>query len=257
MKNCLILGSGRSGTSMLAGILHQAGYFMGDRLHKPEESNPKGFFEWMEINSINETILANCLPPAPVEESLKGSVYHPLGKNQKWLLSLPPEVNIHAAHAPHPLEERIKKTLAREPFSFKDPRFSYTLPVWAKYLKPGAVFICVFREPDITVNSILKECAARQYLSSLNIRRDSALDVWFNIYAHILYNHAPRYQPLVFVHYNQIFNGAAIPALARLLDAPLQTGFVDENLKRTLPGGYIPEPVSSLYRRLCHEASYS
>ena len=30
MRNCLILGSGRSGTSMIGGILHQAGYFVGD-----------------------------------------------------------------------------------------------------------------------------------------------------------------------------------------------------------------------------------
>lgn len=66
--NCLILGSGRSGTSMLAGILHQAGYFMGDKLHKPELSNPKGFFEWMTINQINEQILA-----AYVKRSLAGN----------------------------------------------------------------------------------------------------------------------------------------------------------------------------------------
>ncbi|NIM13858.1 MAG: sulfotransferase family protein, partial [Candidatus Aminicenantes bacterium] len=54
MKNCLILGSGRSGTSMIAGILHKAGYFMGDNLYPPRSANPKGFFENWEINEINE-----------------------------------------------------------------------------------------------------------------------------------------------------------------------------------------------------------
>ena len=50
VKNCLILGSGRSGTSMIAGILHKAGYFMGDNLYPPRSANPKGFFENWEIN---------------------------------------------------------------------------------------------------------------------------------------------------------------------------------------------------------------
>jgi len=44
MKNCIILGSGRSGTSMVAGTLAKSGYFMGDNLYPARESNPKGFF---------------------------------------------------------------------------------------------------------------------------------------------------------------------------------------------------------------------
>jgi hypothetical protein len=44
-RNCLILGSGRSGTSLAAGILAQAGYFMGDELWPVNIGNPKGQFE--------------------------------------------------------------------------------------------------------------------------------------------------------------------------------------------------------------------
>ena len=58
MRNIIILGSGRSGTSMLAGCLSTSGYFMGDNLYKKRESNPKGFFENKEINTINEDILS-------------------------------------------------------------------------------------------------------------------------------------------------------------------------------------------------------
>lgn len=259
MKNCLILGSGRSGTSMLGGILHQAGYYMGDKLHKPEISNPKGFFEWMTINRINEQILAAYVKQGLTEKFLqtflkKGTVFNPLGRNQKWLLSLPLEVEV-SNHAPQ-VETDIKEVLAKEPFCYKDPRFSYTLPVWEKFLKPGTVFICVFREPDITVNSILKECHIREYLKSLYINRAMAYNVWFNIYSHILFKHAKHFENFIFVHYDQVYKGTAIPMLSEKLDISLKQDFVDKDLKRTVPGGPIPGKVKDLYRRLCDAANY-
>lgn len=259
MKNCLILGSGRSGTSMLAGTLQQSGYYLGDKLHKPEISNPKGFFEWLTINQINEQILAPYCKQRLTEKLLftffkKGTVYNPVGKNQKWVLSLPVEVEVN--NLVPQVETLIKEVVAKEPFCYKDPRFSYTLPVWEKYLKPGTVFICVFREPDITVNSILKECRSREYLHSLYINRRMAYSVWLNIYSHILYKHAANFKNIIFVHYDQVFNGTALPMLSEKLEVPLQKDFVDKGLKRTLPGGAVPGKVKNLYRRLCEAAHY-
>jgi hypothetical protein len=62
MRNCIILGSGRCGTSMAAGCLAKAGYFMGEQLLPPRSANPKGLFEDEEINDINEQILAAYCP---------------------------------------------------------------------------------------------------------------------------------------------------------------------------------------------------
>src|SRR5262249_31665720 len=62
-RNCLILGSGRSGTSLLAGTLRLAGYYMGEHLIPADASNPKGYFEDDEINAINEGLLAQVTPP--------------------------------------------------------------------------------------------------------------------------------------------------------------------------------------------------
>lgn len=259
MKNCLILGSGRSGTSMLGGILHQAGYYMGDKLHKPEPSNPKGFFEWMTINQINEQILADYVKQGFAGKLLetvfkKGTVFNPLGRNQKWLLSLPVEVTVNN-QVPQ-VESDIKEVLEKEPFCYKDPRFSYTLPVWERFLKPGTVCICVFREPDVTVNSILKERQTREYLGSLYINRRMAYNVWFNIYSHVLFKHAKHFDNVIFVHYDQVYNGTALPMLSEMLDVPLKKDFVDKGLKRTVPGGPVPGKVKELYRRLCEAANY-
>ena len=42
MRNCLILGCGRSGTSMLAVSLASDGYYMGGKLYPERTANPKG-----------------------------------------------------------------------------------------------------------------------------------------------------------------------------------------------------------------------
>lgn len=45
----LVIGVPRSGTSLVSGILHHFGVFMGDRLMKPGPLNPKGFFHDMDF----------------------------------------------------------------------------------------------------------------------------------------------------------------------------------------------------------------
>ncbi len=252
------MGSGRSGTSMLGGILHQAGYFMGEKLHKPHESNPKGFFEWYRINKINEDILAGygqkTLKARLIRKLMKHYVVQDPGLNQRWLFSIPPEVDI--AYCNPDIEKAIKSVVSREPFCYKDPRFSYTLPVWKNYLKPGTVFICVFREPNVAVDSILKECRDRDYLESLKIDRRSAFRVWINIYSHILFKHVRSCENFLFVHYNQVYEGSALPLLSDYLEVNLKADFVDKDLKRTVSFRAIPGDAKKIYRQLCLLAHY-
>lgn len=257
----MILGTGRSGTSMLGGILHKAGYFMGDKLYLPRESNPKGFFEWKEINRINEDILSvyggGFISRIKKRLFKKHTVFAP-GKNQRWLLSLPPHVPV--THCDTSLEERIKAVVQRGPFCYKDPRFSYTLPVWRRFLGPGSAFICVFREPGVTVASIMKECAAREYLSNLSIDGKSAYNVWRHMYTRILqYRDGEDGKCFFFVHYNQVYDGTALPALADFLGTALDHDFVDKALKRTTAGDAPPVPadVQNIYTRLCRAAGYT
>ena len=257
MKNCLIMGSGRSGTSMLSGILHASGYFMGEKLHLPRESNPKGFFEWWKINLINEEILApfGSTAYSRLINKLRGmnSVRSP-GNKQRWLLSLPESVRVR--NESQALMENIRSVIANPPFCFKDPRFCYTLPVWRPLLDPETVFICVFREPHITAESILRECRARDYLQSLHITRDLALQVWYRMYSHLLAWNADVMHRFFFVHYDQVYDGSAMEPLSQFLDVKLNSGFVDQSLKRTVSSHVPPRKASALYRRLCELANY-
>ena len=85
-RNCLILGSGRSGTSMAAGILAKAGYFMGEEIWPANEGNPKGQFEDREVNQINDQLIASVSsksPPHVLRRLFYGDA-PVLGDLQRW-----------------------------------------------------------------------------------------------------------------------------------------------------------------------------
>src|SRR5262249_31431903 len=102
MRNCLILGSGRSGTSMLAGTLGQAGYYRGEHLVPADEANPKGYFEDDEINAINEELLYPVTPGA-----LQGRY------GWRWFASIPLGTPLSASPA---LARRMQDQTSRTPF---------------------------------------------------------------------------------------------------------------------------------------------
>lgn len=56
-KCIIVLGCPRSGTSLVAGILHHLGVNMGDHLLEAKPSNPKGFFEDTELLELHEKMI--------------------------------------------------------------------------------------------------------------------------------------------------------------------------------------------------------
>ena len=95
MNDCFIVGSGRSGTSMVAGLLAQSGYFMGNKLDAYYgDTNPKGFFEDPDINAINERILHPIIPRRPREPI--GRIFFPRRSVawSFWLTYVSPEALI-------------------------------------------------------------------------------------------------------------------------------------------------------------------
>jgi hypothetical protein len=258
-RDCLILGSGRSGTSLTAGLLANSGYFMGDAIYEVgiTQGNPKGQFEDPEINGINEDILGP--PLRAYRHSRFNKLFHPQRRRdirvryfQRWLAAIPKSVRISA---PAEVLNRIKAVTARQPFCFKDPRFSYTLPVWRPYIG-NAVLICVFRHPAITAASIVTECKRAKYLHDLPMDTKRALRVWRQMYRHILEIHHPAGGDWMFVHYDQIRDGSARELISARLNAPIDTSFADPTLRRSRPAGTVSKRVMAIYRRLCELASY-
>lgn len=170
MKNIIITGSGRSGTSLVAGILAKDGYYIGTDYIRPTDSNPKGFFEGQEINDVNEKILEKIVATRSsfttrflrrvpfLEEIVKND--RPIkGKGQLWLARVPLDAHVKSNSS---INDQIRHQTARVPFCFKDPRFCYTLPVWRPFLdNHTTVFVCVFRDPGDTIKSILQNVIVR------------------------------------------------------------------------------------------------
>ena len=238
LRSCIILGSGRSGTSMLAGSLADLGYYMGDNLYiAPREANPKGFFEDFEVNLINEALIARALPA-------------PLARGRGWLTPVPLGTQFALRSS---LVRRIVAQTTKTPFCFKDPRFCYTLPAWLPHLGDVAI-LCIFREPARTANSIVEECT-KPYLAGIEMDFERALRLWTLMYRHVL-DHHRRGGTWVFVHYDQVLDGSAAARLGAALGAPIDAGFPDESLRRSPPRGLVGAETQQLYHRLCSLAEY-
>ena len=237
MHNVIILGSGRSGTSMTAGLLAQAGYFMGVSPNPTRLSNPKGQFEDRDINLLNEDILA------PITESF--------GQGQRWLARIPIDTAIPTSPD---LETRIQELTRQSPFCFKDPRFSYTLPIWKPFLT-NTVFVCVFRDPASTALSMLKHAARAEHLQGFSLSFADALEVWILMYRHILEKH--RHQgDWLFLHFDQVLEQAGQKRLAAFTQAVVDETFPEPDLRRSYSDHPVPPDTQKVYEQLCELASY-
>ena len=253
-RNCLILGSGRSGTSMAAGILAPAGYFMGEEIWPANEGNPKGQFEDREVNQINDELIAS-VPSKSLPNALRRILLGDppvLGNLQHWVAVLRPGVPILC---PPAMNQRIAAVTAHQPFCLKDPRFSYTLPAWRPHIG-DALLLCVFRDPSITASSIVRECKSADYMKNLVVDDRWGLKVWEAMYRYILEVHYPQGGDWLFVHYDQLLDHSADAELERRLGIKIDREFAAAELSRSRPGAAVPRRMARIYQRLCALAGY-
>jgi GT2 family glycosyltransferase len=240
MRDVLVLGSGRSGTSMVTGALARAGYHLGEALHAPRAANPKGFFEAPEVNDLNDALLEGMLP-----------VGSTLGPGQRWLGVPRPGAR------PAPTDEQsraIRRATAHRPYCYKDPRFSFTLPAWRE-AAAGAGLVCVFRHPAATAVSMVEEVHSAPYLAGVAFDVERALALWTATYRAILDEHAGRGDWL-FLHYDQVLAGDGLARLAAFTGASVDTSFPDGKLRRDLPDVAVPAEALALYDELCRRAGH-
>ncbi len=259
MVNCLILGFGRSGTSLMGGILHQSGYYMGEGLYPPRHSNPKGFFECAFINGINERILRsydyNLLNEISPNLGKIHSPYCP-GEGHRWLTYLARDVQVMSTD--RSVSEEILKAVSIPNFAYKDPRFNYTLDVWLPFLKDDTVFICMFRDPAETVESVLTECATAEYLCDFAITHQLAEELWYNSYTRLLQKFDQiSSRKYIFIHYKQLLSGSILEKLAELLGTKTNEHFIEKRLYRTKTTRQVRSETQEVYERLCSLAKFN
>ncbi|NHC16398.1 hypothetical protein G9H71_21665, partial [Motilibacter sp. E257] len=178
-RSCVVLGCGRSGTSLLSGLLAGSGYHLGRTLLRADQSNPKGYFESGRINGINERLLAphtNDVLRAPDGRPLAA---RPLREGERWLAALPADVTIER---PDELVDELQLPPTDGPTARKDPRFSWTLPAWDPALA-DSVRVCVFRDPTATARSIVTMTDQ----GDLGLGVEGALAIWAANYRRALH----------------------------------------------------------------------
>ena len=253
MNNCLILGFGRSGTSLLAGLLYHSGYFAGNHLHPPRATNPRGFYEDIIINRINEQILepydySKLHADYPVF-SKEFNPYHPR-RGHRWLALIKPGAIISCQH--DEIKSQIRKAVTQQqPFVYKDPRFNYSLPVWIDFLPKDTCCLCVFRNPANVVRSVIKECNPVEYLSDFYIDEELCYQIWYNSYRHLLDTMSEEIRTrTLFISYERLLQNHYTEEMSRLLNARIYNEFIDPSLSRTKNIGSMPASVARMFAEL-------
>jgi len=229
---------------------------MGNNLYPPDIANPKGYFEDFEINNINEELLSQVVlkrPSGPIGNLFfRSRLVH----GQRWLAKVPLGMSIPC---PFYLAKRIDAITKYEPFCFKDPRFCYTLHSWHPFIK-NTTFICVFRHPEATANSLVKEAKRDSDIRNIKLHFDfkQALQLWELMYRHILEIHYPQGGEWLFLHYNQFLDGSAFDKIEKKIGVAVDREFVDSKLNRSkVMTNFISSTILlSLYQKLCNLAEY-
>ena len=142
-KRCaLVLGSHRSGTSVLSRALVAVGVFLGEDLYGPRSDNPKGFFEDQITNQLDDRFLNRI--------------------ERQWnslLLPDPVDSEVISAYQ-NSLKKKVFSRFENKPlWGLKDPRisrlWSYWLPVFVEAdIEP--IFIMANRHPYSVADSLFK-----------------------------------------------------------------------------------------------------
>jgi hypothetical protein len=234
---------------MAAGVLAKSGYFMGDQLVQADEANPKGYFEAMEVNSINENILAPAIPAKPTGFLGKYFFTRRPAEYQRWLTPLPIDSRLSANGR---VAEKIAMLTSRQPYCFKDPRFCYTLDIWRPYLTDIA-YVCVFRNPSATITSMVKEARRDSISRGVRFRFNerSALNVWCSMYRHVLEREYRENENWLFINYDQFMDGSALTRLGTLLNISADAEFIDNRLRRSNNFSSVPPEAAPIFAKLC------
>jgi len=256
MRNIIILGTGRSGTSMVAATFRSSGAFMGDQLLRATPSNPRGYYEDRGINLLNNALIRRLLGRPFLGWRIRRTVFPTVHTVPSAFFLAAPR-KLRQIQPTKDEVNRIRSFTQREPFCYKDPRFSVTLPTWLPYLPENAGFVVVFRDPMRTIESILRD-AKDEYDPPLPVTRNGGYIYWLRTYARLL-GFSETAGKWMFVNYDAMIDGSATMSLSEFASAPLDFSQIDQSTSRSSthewPSSGIARCCQDVYKRLYERAA--
>jgi hypothetical protein len=234
----------RSGTSMVTKLLFDAGLYLGDEadLIPPGPANPEGFWENRRFVRINANILAR----------LHGGWDYPPGVPATWS-------DGDLAPLRNEAERVIADFAGREPWGWKDPRNSLTLPFWQS-LAPGVRVLIVLRNPIEVAESLR---------SRNGFSFPLGLSLWNAYYQRVCAAAAP--QDRLVTHYDAYFQEPRdeLRRILALLEMPMDAAGIEtacaalvtelrhhRKSVRHLERAEVPAETIALYGALCAESQW-
>lgn len=85
----IVVGTGRSGTSMVSGMLSYMGVFMGRDLIKADQDNPAGYWEDRRFKELNIKVLEDEIEPEEFKEEATKLINARATRHKKWGWKVP------------------------------------------------------------------------------------------------------------------------------------------------------------------------
>ncbi|QDU56903.1 hypothetical protein [Aeoliella mucimassa] len=246
MHNVIVLGTGRSGTSMVTACFRDTGASFGDELIEATPANPYGYYECRRINTLNNKLIFKLLYP-PGCFHLRKFVYPKTHEDWRSFWAVLP-LSARPLELDEEDDDFVRSLVSRTPFCLKDPRFNATLPSWMPYLPDSVRFITVFRCPLRTVDSMLRD-ASETYSPALPFERNKLLKMWVRSYARLLKwaQNDPRF---LLLDSESVINGTGRDALEDLVEGELNFDQVDGSVRRSKKQQAITDPTAKTALRM-------
>ncbi|WP_185996036.1 sulfotransferase family protein [Nocardioides campestrisoli] len=191
LKLVLVTGSGRSGTSSVAGTLKRLGLHVPQPEVPADEANPRGYYEPLWVTEFHKDVL-NPVPVRTIDTRPDAA-----------------DIAIEAGSAPEVeerlrawLDEQLDPALHEGQILVKDPRAFWILPVWTQVaagLGADVVTLTMLRHPTEVVRSRDTAYLTEQTPKFRRQRETANVAAWVNA-AHLT-ELATREQARAFVRY--------------------------------------------------------
>ncbi len=150
----VVLGVGRSGTSLAMQALESMGMRVSKNVIPADVSNPKGFYEDADIVEIHKKLLG-ALTPNPTMPLREGWKNDPITRKKQ-----------------QELKELVERQVEAGPgiWGFKDPRTATFLPIWIRVfnqLKIVPRFVLAVRRPEAIIQSFSQQYSNDQAFAEL------------------------------------------------------------------------------------------
>lgn len=173
-----VAGMHRSGTSMVARMIHTCGVYFGPEriLAQSSPENERGFWKNVDFVTLNEALL----------QELGGAWDTPPPLPETWNIAGLDPLRDHAL-------ELISRLSGLKQWGWKDPRNSLTLPFWRQLIPKLKVVICL-RNPLEVIQSLVRRGSSGD---------DSLLELWLTYNQELMVAVPP--EDRVITHYATYF----------------------------------------------------